>query len=108
KLEYTPKSAGGELIPAGSRWIHCQSMAGKLRNMGMDRDGIYAGLKNFLKNNCEDGENYPDDKIQNLADAAVTKFDAAELTPVITFGGSNKNIDNSIANLPAELLEGDW
>jgi len=108
KLEYTPKSAGGELIPAGSRWIHCQSMAGKLRNMGMDRDGIYAGLKNFLKNNCEDGENYPDDKIQNLADAAVTKFDAAELTPVITFGGSNKKIDNSIANLPDELLEGDW
>ena len=108
KLDFKPKAEGGDLIPAGNRWVHCQSVAGKLRNAGLDRDGIYTALRNFLKNNCEDGENYPDDKIQNLADAAFNKFDATESAPIINVGGADKKINNSIDSLDKSVIAGDW
>jgi hypothetical protein len=108
KLEYTPKSAGGALIPAGNRWIHLQSKAGTFRNAGLDEDGIYLALKNFAENNCEDGANYPDEKIKALASAAVNVFDATEATPVVFFGDDTKKISVSMDELPAEAAEGDW
>jgi hypothetical protein len=80
-VEFKPTAEGGTLIPAGQRWIHMQSAAGKFRNAGLDYDGIYAALKNFLKNNCEDGENYPEDKVQTMAKDAIKKFDAIPLNP---------------------------
>lgn len=107
KLDFIPKKEGGELIAAGNRWIHLQSTAGKLRNAGLDEDGIYAALKNFSSNNCEDGDNYPDEKIKALAQAAVTKFDATEAVPVV-FLGAEKKIDTNIPELPTAAVDGDW
>ena len=104
---YIPVKEGGKLIPAGNRWIHLQSAAGKLRNAGLDEDGIYAALKNFAENNCEDGENYPDEKIKEIAYAAFNKFDAAEAAPIVFFGGGAK-IDVNITELPEKAVDGDW
>ena len=50
--------------------------SGKLRNMGLDEDGIYNALRDFAENNCEDGANYPDEKLKEIAHAAFNKFDA--------------------------------
>jgi hypothetical protein len=109
QLGFTPKADGGELIPAGNRWLHLQSKAGTFRNAGLDEDGIYEALRNFAKNQCEDGENYPDEKIRALAKAAVTKFDATESTGVVIMGdGDGKKIDMELAALPDEAVEGDW
>ncbi len=108
KLEYTPKSAGGALIPAGNRWIHLQSKAGTFRNAGLDEDGIYLALKNFAENNCEDGANYPDEKIKALASAAVNVFDATEATPVVFFGDDTKKFDTNLLEEPDDTIEGDW
>jgi hypothetical protein len=105
-LNFKPASETGELIKAGTRWLHLQSKAGTFRNAGLDRDGIYAALKNFCVNNCEDGDNYPDEKIQALADAAVTKFDA-QSTAVVYFGDTKK-IDTSLPEVPSETIDGDW
>ena len=106
-LEFKPAAQTGELIPEGNRWVHLQSKAGTFRNAGLDRDGIYHALKNFAINNCEDGANYPDDKIQALADAAAQVFDATEATPVLFFG-DGKKIDVNMDELPSEAIEGDW
>jgi hypothetical protein len=108
KLEYTPKAQGGTLIPAGQRWIHLQSKAGSLRNIGLDEDGIYNALKNFAENNCEDGANYPDDKIKSLASAAVTVFQASEPAAAVYFSDDTKKIKVSMEELPAEAADGDW
>ena len=106
-IDFKPKSEGGALIAAGNRWYHLRSAAGKLRNMGLDEDAIYSALKSFASNNCEDGENYPDEHIRKLAQAAVTVFDAAEPAPVVFFGDAKK-IDVNITELPDEAIEGDW
>jgi hypothetical protein len=108
KLAYTPKAAGGSLIPAGNRWIHLQSKAGTFRNAGLDEDGIYTALKNFAANNCEDGENYPDEKIKALAAAATNVFNATEPTPVVFFGDDTKKFKVGMDELPDEAAEGDW
>lgn len=108
KLNYTPKSAGGSLIPAGNRWIHLQSKAGTFRNAGLDEDGIYEALKNFAANNCEDGANYPDEKIKALASAATNVFVATEPTPVVFFGDDTKKISVSMDESPVYADEGDW
>jgi len=105
--DFKPKSDGGELIAAGNRWYHLRSAAGKLRNLGLDEDTIYASLKNFALNNCEDGANYPDEHIRKLAQAAVTVFDAAEPAPIVFFG-EQKKIDVNITELPDDAIEGDW
>jgi hypothetical protein len=63
-----------ELIPVGNRWAYLQSKAGTLHNAGLDRDDIYKALKNFAANCVEDGANYPDDKLQALADWIVGPF----------------------------------
>jgi len=85
----TPKSKGSvivtepstEIIPAGQRWNKLRQTAGRLRNAGLDEEGIEAALWNFLKNRCEDGENYPADKVAELAKwAASDKCDELPLT----------------------------
>lgn len=101
------KSEHGGLIPAGNRWKHLESVAGKLRNAFLDEDGIYAALKNFAAVNCEDGANYDDQKIREIAHAAVTKFQAAASTTVVFFGDTKK-IDTTIKDIPSIALEGDW
>lgn len=101
------KAEHGGLIPAGNRWQHLESVAGKLRNAFLSEDGIYSALKDFAAENCEDGSNYPDDKIREIAHAAITKFDAQAPTPVVFFSDTKK-IDNTVQESPNIALEGDW
>jgi hypothetical protein len=58
-----------KIIPVGNRWVHLQHWAGTFRNMGLGRDGVYCALKKFAATKLEDGANYPDEKLQALADA---------------------------------------
>jgi hypothetical protein len=58
-------------IPVGNRWAHLQHKAGMLLNAGLDKTGIYNGLKEFVTTKCEDGVNYPDEKLRALAEWAV-------------------------------------
>ena len=101
-----PDIAKGEKIPAGQRWNFLQSTAGKLRNAGLDEEGIEAALWNFLKTRCEDGENYPADKVSALAKAATEVFNAAEPTVVVFNEGGS--VDQSIVNLDDTSIDGDW
>ena len=101
------KAEHGGLIPAGNRWAHLESAAGKLRNAFLSEEGIYNALKDFAAENCEDGENYPDDKIKEIAHAAVTKFDAQAPTAAVFFSDTQK-IDKEIKDIPCIALEGDW
>jgi len=107
QVNYVPVGDGGKMIAAGNRWIHLQSKSGTFRNAGLDEEGIYQALKNFAINNCEDGENYPDEKIREIANAAFNKFDAAEASPVVFFGDSKK-IDVNITEFPDTAVDGDW
>jgi hypothetical protein len=59
------------LIPLGERWHHLQMNADKLKRAGLDEAGIYDGLKHFCLTRCEDGANYPDEKLRNLAEWAA-------------------------------------
>lgn len=102
------KAENKGLIPAGERWNHLRSTAGKLRNAGLSEEGIYQALKDFAEENCEDGANYPDEKIKALASAAINKFDATEKTPIVFFGDGSAKIDVNIQETPAQACEGDW
>lgn len=96
----------GELIKEGNRWNHLQSTAGKLKNAGLDEDGIYNGLKNFAAVNCENGDSYPDEKLRNLAEWAASDDCEAPLQTVV-FVGDGK-IDVSVASLPDDALGHNW
>jgi hypothetical protein len=101
-----PNIAAGEKIPAGNRWNFMQSVAGKLRNAGLSEEGIEAALWDFLKRNCEDGENYPPDKVSALAKASMEIFNAEQPT-VIVFDEGGK-VDTTIINLDDTAIDGDW
>jgi len=101
------KADHGGLIPAGNRWMHLESVAGKLRNAFLSEEGIYNALKDFAAENCEDGENYPDDKIKEIAHAAISKFDAQAPTAAVFFSDTQK-VDTAIQEIPCVALEGDW
>ena len=107
--DFTPASKGGELIKISTRWIHLQKMAGVFRNAGLDEDGIYVALLNFAKNNCEDGENYPDEKIKALAAwASSEKCDAAGMYGVVTVGSPDPDEESTIQELSNEVIVGDY
>lgn len=108
KIEYATKTEDGELIKVNTRWIHGQAAAGKLRNAGLDEEGIYEALKRWYAINCEDGENYPDEKIREQASAAFNKFDAMATGPVVMVGSPDPEDDNGIGELPLSAVEGDY
>ena len=103
---YTPGK--DEKIPEGNRWGYLQKMAGVFRNAGLDRDGIYAALKNFAINNCVNGDQYPDEKIQLLADAADEKFAMNKNLGVVTVGKQEEEPDMMIPETPLETIDGDY
>jgi hypothetical protein len=107
KLDFKPAAETGKLIPEGNRWAHLQSKAGTFRNAGLSRDGIYNALKDFAANQCEDGENYPDEKIQALADAAVAVFEPMEQTGIVIVG-EDKPVDMGVRTTPDDAVFGDW
>ena len=91
------KPGQGNLIPEGNRWAHLQQKAGVLKNLGLGYEGIYSALKNFCELNCENGANYPDDKIQALAEwASSDACDAVEQTGVVTIGSPDPEADEGI------------
>jgi len=84
----------GSPVPANQRNPRLTKLAGTLRNQHLDEDTIFAALRNFAINQCEDGENYfaaEEEKLRDLAHRAVTKFDAAPLPTLITVGGIPTN-----------------
>lgn len=103
------KPGKGELIPEGNRWAHLQAKAGYFKNAGLDEDGIYHALKNFCTNNCEDGANYPDEKIKQLAEwAGSDECEGVEQTGIVTIGTPDPEADESIPNLSLKAIEGDY
>ena len=100
---------GNELIPAGNRWAHLQVKAGVFKGLGLSYEGIYAALKNFCELNCEDGANYPDDKIQALAEwAGSDDCEAGEQSGIVTIGSADPEADTGIPNIPLATIEGDY
>ncbi len=77
----------GTLVPASQRNGRLTSLAGTLRNKHLSEDVIFAALKDFAINQCEDGENYfiqEEEKLKDLAHRMVTKYTAAPLPTLIT------------------------
>jgi hypothetical protein len=105
-LEFKP---GEGLIPEGNRWSHLQSKAGKFKDLGLDEDGIYNALKKFCELHCENGENYPDEKIRNLAEwAASDECEASPQVGIVTVGSPDPEANDGIADIPLSTIEGDF
>lgn len=104
------KPVKGNLIPEGNRWAHLQSKAGKLKQEGIvDEDVLYACLKTFAENFCENGANYPDAKIRQLAEwAATDECEAGEPEGIITCGSPDPEDDAATSEMPLEVIEGDY
>lgn len=103
------KPGSGNLIPEGNRWAHLQQKAGVLKNLGLGYEGIYSALKNFCDLNCENGANYPDDKIQALAEwASSDACDSVEQSGIVTIGSPDPEAENGIPNIPLATIEGDY
>jgi len=107
-VDFTPAKESGKLISLGNRRMHLMSQAGKLRNMGLSEDGIYNALKDFAENNCEDGANYPEEKLKEISHAAFNKFDATAPGPLIMSGSPDPEVDDGIPELPMAAVEGDY
>jgi hypothetical protein len=105
-LEFKPGKDG--LIPEGNRWSHLQSKAGKLKELGLDEEGIFHALKKFCELHCENGENYPEEKIRNLAEwAASDECEGSEQVGIVTVGTPDPEADDGLPDLPLEAIEGD-
>lgn len=99
----------GKMIPEGNRWAHLQRRAGQLKDFGLDEDGIYNALKKFCELHCENGANYPDEKIRNLAAwASSDECEGMEQVGIVTIGTPDPEADEGIPNLPFEAIEGDY
>lgn len=105
--EETITLSAGEKIPAGQRWENLRSMAGRFRNNGLSENGIYYALKDWCEQNCEDGKNYPEDKIRDLAEAAIRQFEASEQLE-LTIGSPDPIVDTKVPEVEDDVLEGDF
>lgn len=105
-LDFKPGT--GELIPAGNRWHHLQSKAGMFKNAGLDEEGIFYALKNFCSNNCEDGDNYPEEKIKELAEWAASDKCDADSPGLVTVGSPDPDGDSTIPECPLNVIDGDY
>lgn len=102
------KPGKGNLIPEGNRWAHLQAKAGTFKNIGLDENGIFDALRNFAENNCENGANYPEEKIRQLAEwAASDECEGSEPTGILTFGSPDPEADEAIPEIPLSTIEGD-
>lgn len=103
------KPGDGKLIPEGNRWAHLQRRAGQLKDFGLDEEGIYQALKKFCELHCENGANYPDDKIRNLAEwAASDECEGMEQVGIVTVGTPDPEANETISEIPLMVLEGDY
>jgi hypothetical protein len=75
------------LVPESQRNNRLTSLAGTLRNQHLSEETIFAALRDFAVNQCEDGESYfarEEEKLRDLAYRSVTKFEAKPLSPIAT------------------------
>ncbi len=99
----------GNLIPEGNRWSHLQAKAGTFKSIGLSEDGIFNALKDFAEQNCENGANYPEEKIHQLAEwAASDECEGTEQAGILTFGSPDPEGDTVIPDIPLETIEGDY
>ena len=62
-----PKDGSGELIPISTRWRHIQKR-GEFKSLGIrDEELLFSNLKHWEAEHCEDGANYPEEKIREIA-----------------------------------------
>jgi hypothetical protein len=83
----TNASTDEGLVPASCRNDRLESIAGTLRNKHIPEEGIFAALKAFTIERCENGENYfieNEEKIKSIAHR-ICKKDAAPLPPVLVW-----------------------
>ena len=105
-----PKSGSGELIPINTRWMHIRSRAGALRALGIrDEEIMYAALKHWTAEHCEDGANYPDEKIRELAIWSTSPECEESPTPGIVTSGSPDPVyeGDALNEAPLDTILGD-
>jgi hypothetical protein len=89
KTKSEKESLPGTLVPTSQRNGRLTSLAGTLRNQHLSEDTIFAALKDFAVNQCEDGENYftqEESKLRDMAHRFTTKYDAEPLPPLVIVG----------------------
>jgi hypothetical protein len=76
KTKPTPiKDEDFERVEEGQRNGRLTSLAGSLRNLGLTEVGILAGIEDFCRNRCKDGDAYADaneNKLRDMAHRAAT------------------------------------
>ena len=105
-----PKSGSGELIPINTRWMHIRSRAGALRALGIrDEEIMYSALKHWTAEHCEDGANYPDEKIRELAIWSTSPECEESPTPGIVTSGSPDPVyeGDALNEAPLDTILGD-
>jgi hypothetical protein len=105
-----PKAGSGELIPINTRWMHIRSRAGALRALGIrDEEIMYAALKHWTAEHCEDGANYPDEKIRELAIWSTSPECEESPTPGIVTSGSPDPVyeGDALNEAPLDTILGD-
>ena len=84
-----PKQGSGDLIPVSTRWRHIQSRAGTFKANGIrDEELMFSVLKHWTAEHCEDGANYPEEKIREIAVWATSADCEESPTPGIVTSGS--------------------
>jgi len=111
KGQYTfPKQGSGDLIPVSTRWRHIQSRAGTFKANGIrDEELMFSVLKHWTAEHCEDGANYPEEKIREIAVWATSADCEESPTPGIVTSGSPDPIyeGDTISEVPLDTISGD-
>ena len=105
-----PKQGSGDLIPVSTRWRHIQSRAGTFKANGIrDEELMFSVLKHWTAEHCEDGANYPEDKIREIAVWATSPECEENATPGIVTSGSPDPVyeGDSIKEASLDTVSGD-
>lgn len=105
-----PKQGSGDLIPVSTRWRHIQSRAGTFKANGIrDEELMFSVLKHWTAEHCEDGANYPEEKIREIAVWATSADCEESPTPGIVTSGSPDPIyeGDTISEVPLDTISGD-
>jgi hypothetical protein len=104
-----PEAGSKNLIPISTRWRHIQQRAGEFKSLGLrNEEALFNALKDWTADNCEDGENYPEDKIREIAAWAATD-DCEENRSIKATIGSPDPIEDSVGipEISLDTISGD-
>lgn len=93
----TRRKAGSEYhddlwVPCGNRFYTLQSIAGRLRNLGLGQEALEAALKAVYEHHIEkDGQEY-DEKIEQLAEWASTLPSELNIVAEVEYEGKNYEV----------------